>query len=369
MILIIKCLSVTNNLSTPLIQNSDCRVIMKTDTPLNALLNRSLTIRKQTIANRLVLAPLSKIGNVAFRQIVSEFGDCGLLFTEMNGARSIPPTHGRTTDGFMWRKEELPKLVCQIFGNEPEKMAIAARRIESEGFFGVDINLGCSVAAFCKRGYGAALLKNPPLVSRILRAIRDAVNIPVFAKFRTGWEDNPEKAVEMAIRLEDGGADALTFHPRVAPDRRTRPPKWEYIGRVTEAVGIPVFGNGDVFSENDCLKMMQTTGCDGVALGRIAVAQPWVFAQWISGFHPGRNIYFETALRLLRYSVEYFGPEIAIRRFHRFSSYFCANFKFGHTLLSQLSGAAGPTQIAMVLERFFHEPPELVTCPNITIFR
>ena len=120
-------------------------------------------------------------------------------------------------------------------------MALAARRIESEGFFGVDLNFGCSVAAICKKGAGAALLKTPDRAVEIVEAVRRSVSCPLFVKYRTGWEDDPAFAVSMGRAFEAAGADALTFHPRVAPDRRSRAPKWEIIGRVKAAVDIPVF--------------------------------------------------------------------------------------------------------------------------------
>ena len=118
------------------------------------------------------------------------------------------------------------------------------------------------------------------MAQRIVAAVRKAVSIPLFVKFRTGWKDDPRPSIELAKRFEDAGADALTFHPRVAPDRRARPAKWEYIGRVKQSVSIQVFGNGDVFDENDCLNMLTSTGCDGVAIGRLAMAKPCIFAEW-----------------------------------------------------------------------------------------
>jgi tRNA-dihydrouridine synthase B len=200
-------------------------------------LRQPLTVRGRQIPGRLFLAPLSKLGNTAFRELVAGYGGYGLLFSEMCWARSVPCGNGHDQGGFMWRSgENLQELVCQIFGNDPEAMARAAAIIEKEGFFGVDINFGCSVAAVCKKQCGAALLRVPDKAAAIVAAVREAVDIPVFVKFRTGWEDRPEAAVAMARRFEAAGADALTFHPRVAPDRRTRPPKWAYIADVKSAV-------------------------------------------------------------------------------------------------------------------------------------
>jgi len=262
-------------------------------------LNRPLKIGNRTIPGRLVLAPLSKLGNVAFRELLATYGGCGLMFSEMSSSRAVQQGTPNTIAGFMWRPEELGHLVCQLFGDDPDTMGRAARQVEKAGFFGVDINFGCSVASICRHGCGAELLKTPDLAVRIVAAIRRQVSLPVFVKFRTGWQDDPQPAVDLARRFEDAGADALTFHPRVAPDRRTRPPKWAYIARVKEAVSIPVFGNGNVFSEQDCRAMLSTTGCDGVALGRLAIARPWIFAQWTQGSKLDQTIYKTSALAMI----------------------------------------------------------------------
>ncbi|MGE0087814.1 MAG: tRNA dihydrouridine synthase [Desulfococcaceae bacterium] len=335
---------------------------------LAALLNRPLAIGSKVIRNRLVLAPMSKLGNIAFREIVAGFGGYGLLFSEMAGSRSVASGNKMNT-GFVWREEELPFLVCQLFGDEPDIMAEAARRVEAAGLFGVDINFGCSVKAVCKDNCGAALLKTPDLAVQIVSAVRKAVNIPLFVKFRTGWQDDPAPAVELAKRFADAGADALTFHPRVAPDRRTRPPKWEYITLLKNAVSVPVFGNGNVFDAADCLKMLRMTGCDGVSLGRLAIAKPWIFASWTQGYMPDSDTCASVPMQLLALIEKYFGPETAMRRFYKFAPYYASNFRFGHTFYSQVNKAKNPDSLREIMGKFFASGPETVSRPNITMLR
>lgn len=342
----------------------------RTCSPLGAFLKRPLLVRGRTIPGRLFLAPLSKLGNTAFRELVAGYGGYGLLFSEMCWARSVPCGNGHDQGGFMWREgENLQELVCQIFGSDPAAMARAAAIIAAEGFFGVDLNFGCSVAAVCRKGCGAALLREPERAAAIVKAVRGAVDIPVFVKFRTGWEDRPEGAVALARRFEAAGADALTFHPRVAPDRRTRPPRWAYIAAVKAAVTIPVFGNGDVFDQADCERMLHTTGCDGVALGRLALAKPWIFGEWTGRFTPGPDVYRTCALALSRLLERYYQPTTALRRFRKFAGYFSANFVFGHSLYAQLTRARDMAAIRETLERFFETAPGVAARPNMNRFR
>ncbi len=332
------------------------------------ILNRPLNIGTTTIEKRLVLAPMAFLGNVAFRQLVQSYGGCGLMFTEMCSAKRIPNENRHCSTYFRWRDAELSHLVCQIFGGDPMNMAAAARRIEAEQFFGVDINFGCSQVSICRQNCGAAILKSPDLAVKIVSEVRKAVSIPLFVKYRTGWKDNPRTAMDMARRFQDAGADALTFHPRIAPDRRSRPPKWEYIGMVKQAVNIPVFGNGDVFDQTDCLKMLTTTGCDGVAIGRMALAKPWLFAEWTDGYQGGAEIYLESAMQLAGLLETHFDHPKALRRFKKFGFYFSANFKFGHSLFSTIQKAETMAQAKEFFHRFFERPLETVSRPNLNFF-
>jgi nifR3 family TIM-barrel protein len=335
---------------------------------LAGMLNRPLRIGNTSIERRLVLAPMAFLGNVAFRELVQNYGGCGLMFSEMCSAKKIPGENRHRSTYFRWRDDEVAHLVCQIFGDDPHTLAAAARRIEEAHFFGVDINFGCAEVSICRQNCGAAILNDPDLAARIVGEVRRAVTIPLFVKYRIGWEDNPGESIALAKRFEDAGADALTFHPRMAPDRRARPPKWEYIGKVKQAVSIPVFGNGNVFDASDCLKMLETTGCDGVAIGRMALARPWLFAEWTEGYCAEPEIYLKSALRLAALLEKHFEPRGALRRFKKFGYYYSANFKFGHTLFSGIQNAENMENAIAVLHHFFETAPENVSRPNLNFF-
>ena len=331
-------------------------------------LRSDLPIGSKTVHGRLALAPMSKLGHVAFRELVAGYGGCGLLFTEMCSARALPSANPKVSPCFRWRDEELDRLVCQIFGSHPRDMVLAAQRVEREGFFGVDMNMGCSVSGICKHGCGAALLRHPDTAVAMVREVKQAVSIPVFVKYRTGWKDDPDCAVDLARRFEDAGADCLTFHPRVAPDRRSRPPKWEYIARVKQAVSIPILGNGNVFTCDDCRDMVEQTGCDGVALGRMAIARPWIFAQWTGRLEPSPEFFKESALTLVDLLETHFGSHMGFRYFKKYSQYLAANFVYGHTIWPSLWKGENLDAVRENIEACLDPCPPLSSRPSLYMF-
>jgi len=316
---------------------------------------------------------MAGLGNVAFRELVAEFGGFGLLFTGMCSAKAVHQENRYISKVFKWRDEELPFLVCQLLGGDPDSMALAAERVQREGFFGVDLNFGCCAAAICKKGGGASILKDPALAKRIVAAVRERVSIPLFVKFRTGWERDPlrasKEAAQMAASFEEAGADALIFHPRMAPDRRLRPPKWEDIRLVKEAVSIPVFGNGNIFETSDCEKMVNISSCDGISIGRMAVARPWIFATITDGFSPesssNSGIYRYTAMRMMRLLLEHHDERTAVKMFKKFVPYYSAGFKFGHSISKQLLKTDSPDEILRAVDAVFATPPETTARPNM----
>lgn len=329
---------------------------------------KSIKIGGKILENRLFLAPLAGLGHVALRELIAEFGGAGLLFTGMCNARAVPHENPEVSHVFRFRQEELPSLVCQIFGSDPLDMGKAAQRIEKEGFFGVDLNFGCSVTAICKKGYGAALLKTPDLAAKIVEQVKNAVSVPVFAKFRIGWEENIAMVESIAKKFENAGADLLVFHPRISPDRRTRPPKWDYIKIVKNAVNIPVFGNGNVLTHADMERMVAETSCDGVSIGRLAVAKPWIFAKWTGKLKKYDNIYHHTAIRMTDLLLKHYGEFIGVKFFKKWAPYFSANFKFSHSINKRLINNTNMEEVRKSIDEIFQNPPEVTKQPNQNFF-
>lgn len=345
-----------------------------TATPrLASLLGQPLAIGNKIAPNRLWLAPLAGLGHTPFRELVTSYGVRPLLFTGMCSARAVPTENPARSAVFSWREEELPHLVCQLFGADPTDMAEAARRVEAEGFFGVDINMGCSVSALVKRGCGADLLRDTERALRMVDAMRKAVSIPLFVKFRTGWTPDPQPAAALAKQFEAAGVDCLVFHPRVAPDRRTHPARRDHIRVISEAVSIPVMGNGDVFGPDDAEAMLNATGCAGVSIGRIGVARPWVFASWMGQLDddPARNpdLWRETPLRMLALLERHIAePTRVVKMFRKFILYYAANFSFGNTLYGRCMRGESVEQLRSDLHEVFGALPQVAARPGMLLF-
>ncbi len=325
-------------------------------------------IRGKKIENRLILSPMATLTTIALREVIDEFKSPGILYTEMCNARAVIHENRFKSPVFRWRDEEASRLMCQIFESDPDVLADAASRIEKEGLLGVDINMGCSVAPIYKRRAGAWLLKDPSLAVEIVRKVRDRVKCLVFVKYRVGWEDRIDLAVELGKRFEEIGVDGVIFHPRVAPDRRARPPKWRYIKILKENLKIFVFGNGNVFSKEDAFRMIKETGCDGVAIGRLAAARPWIFKEILDDFSYGDEIYLEVALKMVEKLWLYFEPTRAIKLFKKWAHFFCANFFYGHKIYSHILKAGSKEELLDILPKLLKPPVKLNKVPDLNLF-
>jgi len=229
-----------------------------------------------------LLAPMEDVSNEAFRHIVKRIAGPGLMFTEFVSAMAIHYGAAKTFRKMRVSDYQRP-LGIQIFGGDVDVMVETARLCEEMGADLVDINMGCWVPKVCKTGSGAALLKDPDLAESIVASVVKAVRIPVTVKVRAGWTYDLFAAPDLAKRFEGAGAQMLTLHARFAKQGFEGTANWDLIAAMRKAVTIPLVGNGDVRTAEDARNMLDETGCDGVMVGRAAIANPWALRAIVRG--------------------------------------------------------------------------------------
>lgn len=229
------------------------------------------------LATNLLLSPIAGYCDLAFRLTIRPLGGVGLACTALVNPRGLLRETRRSMELVQTEPADCP-LSIQLYGHRGDEMAEAARRCQELGAAILDVNLGCPADKVCKRRGGAALLREPRAAVRLVEQVVQAVNIPVTAKIRLGWDDSTIIAPELAAALEDVGTAAVTVHGRTAAQGFRGLVRLEEIARVVEAVrAIPVIGNGDVRSPADARRMIDRTGCAGVMIGRAALSDPWIF--------------------------------------------------------------------------------------------
>ena len=260
------------------------------------------------IKNKVVLAPMAGISNTRYRKIIKEMG-CGLIFAEMVSDKAIMFGNEKTISLLKMDECERP-IAQQIFGSDVESFVIAAKKVEELMHPDIiDINMGCPVPKIALRSQaGSALLKNPEKIGEIVRAVVDAVNVPVTVKIRSGWDEKSINCVEVAKIIEKNGASAITIHPRTRSQGYSGKADWNLIKLVKESVNIPVIGNGDVTTPELAKKMLDDTGCDAVMIGRGVLGNPWLIKNIIDYLNTGyynTNISYEEKINMLKKHVEY----------------------------------------------------------------
>ena len=237
-----------------------------------------IQIGKLKIDGIAALAPMAGVSDMAFRELCAGFG-ASYVVGEMVSCKGLTMGSKGSAELLEISPAERPAAV-QLFGNEPEIMARGAEMALKFNPDVIDINMGCPTPKITGGGAGSALMKKPDLCGEIVRAIAGvAGDVPVTCKIRSGWDASSINAVEAAKICEDAGAAAITVHARTRAQMYVPSADWEIIRRVKSAINIPVIGNGDVFSANDAMRMLEETGCDMVMVGRGAMGNPWIFRE------------------------------------------------------------------------------------------
>lgn len=331
-----------------------------------------LKIGNTELKHGIMLAPMAGATDHAFRTVCKSFG-AEYLVSEMVCAKalcyeqkikkSITASPSKTAPLAAIREGELPMAV-QIFGSEPSFMAEAAKMIAENSYRGttslftptaIDINMGCPVPKVVSNGEGSALLKNPDLASEIVEAVVKAVDIPVTVKIRIGWDKNSINAVEMAKRLEAAGAALVCVHGRTREQQYAPYADWTQIAAVKKAVNIPVIGNGDIFTPDDALKMINETECDGIMIGRGALGNPWIFENTVNLFEGrqtreiSQNEVIDTALSHLGLMIEDKGERAGVAESRKHLGWYMKGLRGAAELRNRINTAATLEELTELL--------------------
>lgn len=325
-------------------------------------MNKTVTIAGKEYGT-VFLAPMAGMGDAAFRRMCKEHG-ADYMTTEMVSAKALCYGDKKTPILAAIQDYEQP-IAIQIFGSEPETMAraseilleFAAKRGISPA--AIDVNMGCPMTKVVKCGDGSALMKTPEKAEEIVRAmVRVCGDMPVTVKLRLGWDNESRNVVDMAKRMEHSGAAALCIHARTRSEMYTPGIHPEYIRAVKEAVNIPVIGNGDIFSAADAEKMVRETGCDGVAVARGALGNPWLFEEIHLGesfVPPTKQERIREALRHFHFMIEDKGERVAVAESRAAIAYYTKGLSGSSRVRGTMNTATTAQEIIEILSAYAEE--------------
>ncbi len=329
---------------------------------------QSVRIGGVEVAPATVLAPMAGVTDTVFRRLIRDQGGCGLLMTEFTSSHGVVAMERHKNSlkrskafHYLYFEPQERPISAQLFGADPEVMAEAARVCEAAGFDAVDINFGCPVKKVVRCNGGSGLLRDLPLVERLLKAVRAAIRIPLTMKFRAGWNEHELVHLQMARLAEDNGLQAVALHGRTREQGYSGTANWRWIAEVKTRVKIPVIGNGDVVSPEDAVRMAHETGCDAVMIGRAASSNPWIFRQIKeyletgAYYQPSEQDRWEIMHRYFSMLLEKGGLDVA-GKMKQFATYFTHGVRNGAKLRAAIYQAREGAEILRLADRHFeHE--------------
>ena len=309
------------------------------------------------------LAPMAGVADRAMREICREYG-AAFTVGELTSARGITLNDKKSASLLSCAEKERP-FASQLFGNDPEIMKEAALIALKFNPDFIDINMGCPAPKVASNGGGSALMREPQLAEEIVRAVVQAVNVPVTVKMRTGFDKDSINAPELARRCEYAGAAAITVHGRTRPQMYAPPVDLNTIAEVKKAVKIPVIGNGDITDGKSAKHMYEATGCDFVSVGRAAQGNPFVFEE-INAYMTGKPYSpppleerFKVMMRQIRLMCEYKDPYIAMLESRKHTAWYMHGLEGAASLRRMCGEINNISDIEAICQKALEQNPNL----------
>ena len=325
------------------------------------------------------LAPMAGVTDAAMRLLCHEQGAAWAV-SEMLSAKGWVFSGGKNRNALDLLKR-LPgegRVGLQLFGSEPEYIAEAARQLEGAGFQFFDLNFGCPAPKITGNGEGSAMMREPKKIGAVTRALADATKLPVTVKSRSGWDADSVHAVEVARICEDSGARAVAVHARTRAQQYAGKADWSVIHAVKRAVGVPVFGNGDVRCGADAVGMMDETGCDAVIVGRAAQGNPWVFREIAAAMRgesappptPAERV--DMAVRHFELEKQLFGEKLAVLQMRKHIAWYVHGMPGASRFRERINTMNSAAEVLAALREYANQqdvngvspaPPASAGCP------
>jgi len=302
------------------------------------------------------LAPMAGLTDPPFRKVVQQFG-VSAVWTEMISANGL--VNNREIFRTMELAGHVVPTVFQIYGKDPDVIAEAARVVVDHGAAAIDINMGCPARKIVFRGAGAALMKDIPLASRIVRSVRRASPVALTVKMRSGWDEQNQNAPEFARAIEAEGADAVIVHSRSRSVRHAGPASLDILCEVREAVKIPVIGNGGITGVHDAVDMVTRAGCEGVMVGRGALGRPWLPGMILKALADGDGCQgqsipiLEVVRTHFRYQLEWLDTLKAVRRMRKHLAWYSKGLSEGAEFRRRVFREEDPELVMQLVEEWF----------------
>ncbi len=316
-----------------------------------------INIGSVAISNRVIAAPMAGITDKANRIIACSFG-CGMTCSEMISDMGLIYGQKKTQQIADISGENKP-IAVQIFGSDPEKMAEGALIVEKMGADIIDINMGCPTPKIVKNGEGCALMLDLHRSRDIVRSIVKAVKVPVTVKMRRGWEDGTTTCLELAGIAEQEGAKAVTLHARSRMQFYSGQADWALIKELKQHTAIPVIGNGDIWTADDAVRMLEETGCDAVMIGRAAMGNPFIFREAVELVENGKRIpppsmeeRIQIAVKHLDLACSFKGETVAVREMRKHFSWYIKGRSGAAKIRLQINTAQSREELIQALASF-----------------